>query len=65
MRARAGVLRKTQGHTLVTLQRLVMLPPLVMIHPHTRWELRKTKGVGETDFHKIVPDSGEEIVVSV
>lgn len=29
------------------------------------WELRKTKGVGETDFHKIVPDAGEEVVVTL
>lgn len=29
------------------------------------WELRKTKGVGETDFHKIVPDAGEVVVVTV
>ena len=31
----------------------------------TWWELRKTKGVGETDFYKIVPDAGEEVVVTV
>jgi hypothetical protein len=33
--------------------------------PLTRWELRKTKGVGETDFHLIKPDAGEEVVVTV
>lgn len=29
------------------------------------WELRKTKGVGETDYHLIKPDAGEEVVVTV
>ena len=29
------------------------------------WELRKTKGIGETGFHAIVPDAGEPHVVTV
>lgn len=29
------------------------------------WELRKTKGIGETGFHMIVPDAGEPHVVTV
>ena len=42
------------------------LPLLLPLPPHlTRWELRKTKGVGESDFHLIKPDAGEEVVVTV
>tara|TARA_B110001452_G_scaffold251342_1_gene240322 strand:+ start:193 stop:1041 length:849 start_codon:yes stop_codon:yes gene_type:complete len=29
------------------------------------WELRKTKGIGETGFHAIIPDAGEPHVVTV
>ena len=29
------------------------------------WELRKTKGVGDTEFHKITPDAGEPSVFTV
>ena len=29
------------------------------------WELRKTKGIGETGFHMIIPDAGEPHVMTV
>ena len=29
------------------------------------YELRKTKGVGDTEWHKLVPDAGESVVVTI
>ena len=29
------------------------------------WELRKTKGVGDTEYHKIVPDAGESVMFTL
>ena len=29
------------------------------------YELRKTKGVGDTEYHKIVPDAGESVIFTV
>ena len=39
---------------------------LVKRKPETNWyELRKTKGVGDTEFAKIVPDAGESVVFTL
>lgn len=39
---------------------------LAKAEPAKPWyELRKTKGVGDTEFNKLVPNSGEEFVFTL
>jgi len=48
---RACSCRKRQGKLIVILEKR---------DPSKSWyELRKTKGIGDTEYSKIVPDSGE------